>query len=424
MKPLKILLVDDDEAVVAPVAEYLSSEGHEVVFVQTGVAAVEAFRTVHPDLVLIDLTMPGMEGLSAIKQMRKVTTQIWIPIIVITGSDDEGDVLTSFIAGADDYISKPINPLVLGIRIQAMMRIVYRQMSSQAALDGVIEGVVQIDCAGRMTAFNKAAEKIFGYTQHEVIGQNVKLLMPSPYRENHDEYIGNFVATGCPKVIGIGRQVVGLRKNGEVFPMHLGVTEIHTPDDRFFIGLVRDLTVEQELEKVQRDLERVSQCDDLTGVANRRHFYALAKQDVSRSARYGGDTTLLLLDVDQLKAFNDTYGFEVGDGLLKVVSDVLRNTLRDVDIIGRLGGDEFAVVLPNTPVAQGREVALRISQACAAQPMLLPVVSSVGFSLSIGLSGQSGPDANLDLLLREAERALVSGKRKGVGQIVVFDPLT
>ncbi len=111
----------------------------------------------------------------------------------------------------------------------------------------MIEGIIRIDRVGRMTAFNKAAETIFGYTAHEVLGQNVKMLMPSPYREEHDTYLGNYAATGQRKVIGALREVVGQRKNGETFPMSLGVTEVEAPDERFFVGVIRDLSLETEL---------------------------------------------------------------------------------------------------------------------------------------------------------------------------------
>ncbi|MBL8405397.1 MAG: diguanylate cyclase, partial [Dechloromonas sp.] len=156
-------------------------------------------------------------------------------------------LLDSFMAGADDYLTKPLDPLQLDVRIQAMMRIVSAQRSTAAMIDSAMEGIVRIDRVGRITAFNKAAEGIFGYTLNEVLGQNVKMLMPSPERDKHDEYIGNYAATGEHKIIGTSREVVGLRKNGETFPMHLGVTEAETPDDRFFIGMVRDLTVEKAL---------------------------------------------------------------------------------------------------------------------------------------------------------------------------------
>jgi len=247
MNPLRILLVDDSLSVGEYVSNLLRGNGHTVTHVRNGEKAVAAFQESPPELILMDIEMPGMGGLEAIRQIRKVLLPVRIPIIVVTSHADQTSLLDSFMAGADDYLTKPLDPLQLDVRIQAMMRIVSAQRSTAAMIDSAMEGIVRIDRVGRITAFNKAAEGIFGYTLNEVLGQNVKMLMPSPERDKHDEYMGNYAATGEHKIIGTSREVVGLRKNGETFPMHLGVTEAETPDDRFFIGMVRDLTVEKAL---------------------------------------------------------------------------------------------------------------------------------------------------------------------------------
>lgn len=247
MNPLRILLVDDSLSVGEYVSNLLRGNGHTVTHVRSGEKAVAAFQESPPELILMDIEMPGMGGLEAIRQIRKVLLPVRIPIIVVTSHADQTSLLDSFMAGADDYLTKPLDPLQLDVRIQAMMRIVSAQRSTAAMIDSAMEGIVRIDRVGRITAFNKAAEGIFGYTLNEVLGQNVKMLMPSPERDKHDEYMGNYAATGEHKIIGTSREVVGLRKNGETFPMHLGVTEAETPDDRFFIGMVRDLTVEKAL---------------------------------------------------------------------------------------------------------------------------------------------------------------------------------
>src|SRR5256885_12113421 len=89
---------------------------------------------------------------------------------------------------------------------------------------------------------NPAAERLFGFPSAEVVGQNVKMLMPTPYREEHDTYLDNYLTTGQKKIIGIGREVVGLRKDGSTFPMHLAVSELHLGHRRLFTGIARDIT--------------------------------------------------------------------------------------------------------------------------------------------------------------------------------------
>lgn len=543
MNPLRILLADDSASVGEFIGELLRSNGHTVSHVRSGEAAIAAFREAPPELVLMDIEMPGMGGLEAIRQIRKTLLPVRVPIIVITSHADESSLLDSFMAGADDYLTKPVDPLLLDIRIQAMMRIVSAQRSTAAMVDNVMEGIVRIDRVGRITAFNKAAENIFGYTLNDVLGKNVNMLMPSPFRENHDEYIGNYVATGERKIIGSGREVIGLRKNGETFPMHLGVTEAATPDDRFFIGVVRDLTVEKalrtklaesrnfladviehipsatyvknrqgrcllvnkkyeevtgkpreqvlgkldseiytpteaeayrssdvevmrngkmleteeslstsegekhflsvkfptrnsageitgicgistditQIKHYQQELERLSQYDELTGLFNRRHFISLSRHELSRSARYGGELSLLMLDVDYFKRVNDEYGHRAGDLVLAAISLEIRQALRETDIPGRLGGEEFAVLLPETGPEKAIQVAERLRKCIAGKSIDIGDGKQITCTLSIGIAAKPAEENDLEKLLHRADTALYAAKDAGRDQVVSAD---
>ena len=113
---------------------------------------------------------------------------------------------------------------------------------TRAILDAAVDAILTIDPGGIVESMNPAAERLFGYPSHEVIGQNVKMLMPQPYRNEHDGYLSNYLTTGQKKIIGIGREVVGLRKDGSTFPMHLAVSELHLGDRRMFTGIARDIT--------------------------------------------------------------------------------------------------------------------------------------------------------------------------------------
>ena len=119
----------------------------------------------------------------------------------------------------------------------------------RAILETAVEGIITIDERGIVESMNRAAEKLFGYSGAEVIGRNVSILMPSPYREQHDGYLHNYLRTGQAKIIGIGREVVGQRKDGTVFPMDLAVSEVNLADKRMFTGFVRDITERKRSEQ-------------------------------------------------------------------------------------------------------------------------------------------------------------------------------
>jgi PAS domain S-box-containing protein len=119
----------------------------------------------------------------------------------------------------------------------------------RALLEAAVDGIISIDERGLIQTINPAAERLFGYTAQEVIGQNIKLLMPSPYREEHDGYLARYLATGEKRIIGIGREVVGLRKDGTTFPMDLSVAEARVGCERIFVGIIRDITERKRTEE-------------------------------------------------------------------------------------------------------------------------------------------------------------------------------
>jgi two-component system sensor kinase FixL len=137
-----------------------------------------------------------------------------------------------------------------------------REAHLQSILDTVPDAMIVIDRAGLITSFSTAAARLFGYAAAEVIGRNVKMLMPAPYKEAHDGYIARYIATGERRIIGIGRVVVGERKDGSTFPMELSVGEVETGGTRFFTGFVRDLSerqvAEARLQELQAELVHIS----------------------------------------------------------------------------------------------------------------------------------------------------------------------
>jgi two-component system sensor kinase FixL len=132
---------------------------------------------------------------------------------------------------------------------------VSREVHLQSILDTVPEAMIVIDERGTINSFSSAAERLFGYAADEVIGQNIRMMMPSPYRENHDHYVERYLRTGEKRIIGTGRVVVGARKDGSIFPMELAVGEMRSDNARFFTGFIRDITERQEVEARLQELQ-------------------------------------------------------------------------------------------------------------------------------------------------------------------------
>ena len=173
-----------------------------------------------------------------------------------------------------------------------------REAHLQSILDTVPEAMIVIDERGVMHSFSSAAERLFGYTADEVLGENVSMMMPPPYRENHDGYLERYLRTGEKRIIGTGRVVVGARKDGSIFPMELAVGEMRSDKARFFTGFIRDLTERQEVEarlqELQSELVHISRLTALGEMAS-----ALAhelNQPLSAIANYMKGSRRLLRD--------------------------------------------------------------------------------------------------------------------------------
>lgn len=160
--------------------------------------------------------------------------------LIIDGAREVTDTLTAF-----NSMSNKIEANIQQIQTA--------NKHTQAILDNVIDGIVTINKQGIIQSFNQSAENIFGYKAVDVIGRNVKVLMPEPYHHNHDQYLQHYMEGGQPKIIGKGREVVGLRKNGNTFPMDLAVTELRIENEVTFIGIVRDISERMKVDRMKNE---------------------------------------------------------------------------------------------------------------------------------------------------------------------------
>ncbi|MDD2846136.1 MAG: diguanylate cyclase [Rhodoferax sp.] len=416
---MRILFAEDSRSIARLVIAFLEHQGHTVTHVENGLAAVNAFAQTFPDLVLMDIVMPVMDGIEATRQIKALAMRRWIPVMLMTSLAAHDQVIHGMRAGADDYLIKPIVLEVLQARIQSMERIAVMQDSLFGILDNVYEGVLTIDKQGCIQSYNRAAETIFGHTAHEVMGRNVKMLMPQPYAAEHDGYLSRYQNEGTPHVIGIGRKVRGLRKNGETFPMRLAVTEVRRGIEPIFIGLVSDISIE---ESARARIEFLALHDALTGLPNRSQFNA--KLETLCAQRDRSDLhAVLFLDLDGFKLINDALGHQAGDEALKIAAQRLQHSLPAGDFVARLGGDEFVAICYHIASV---DAALAIGNqllAAIAQPMtLLGHPSSMGASAGIALLPQHG--CVVSDILTAADHAMYCAKRRGKRQVVLAEDVT
>ena len=288
---------------------------------------------------------------------------------------------------------------------------------ARAVFQNVDEGIATISETGIIETYNPAMERLFGYTEAEAIGQNVKFLMPEPYHSHHDDYLRHYRETGEAHVIGSGREVVGRHRDGREFPIDLRVSEFFLGGQRRFIGTIRDATSRKLAE---RQMEHVATHDALTDLPGRVLIQARIEQLTRRSERSGQLFAVMFLDLDRFKGINDSLGHEAGDRLLRMVADRLKTTLRDEDIVGRQSGDEFIVVASHLVAAMDAAlIAEKLLATLSAPYTLGDKTISVGVSIGIALYPQDGRDA--ELLLKRSDMAMYEAKRAGGRSYRCFD---
>ncbi len=284
------------------------------------------------------------------------------------------------------------------------------QYQLQSIIHNAMDGIIMINELGEIHGFNPAAEQIFGYSQQEIIGTNLKMLMPEPDRSAHDGYLQHYLQTGQSKILGVrGREVTALRKNGEEFPMELSASEMMLGGHRYFVGIVRDIT---ERKQAEQRIAHLAHYDYLTDLPNRALFLDMLEHSVAFAKRNSHRLAVLFLDLDGFKVINDTLGHDAGDLLLKGVSSRLQDTIRQSDSVARVGGDEFILVLGNIESDENAaHVAAKII-ASLSEPFDL-MGSRVQVGASIGISLFPDEEIDPDRLVKQADEAMYLAKKSG-----------
>ena len=283
---LKVLVVDDTATNRQILQVFLRKLGLRVEVAVDGADAVERFVASAPDLVLMDVMMPVMDGFEATRRIKQLCGDRWVPVVFLSALDKEENLVTGLDAGGDDYLHKPVSFVVLDAKLRSLTRSIRMQRAldenrrrTQAIADNVMDAIVTIDEDGIVQSVNAAAVRIFGYEAGDIVGRDVNLLMPEPFHGAHAGYIRNYLEGHGSGLMGKGRRAVaGLRKNGQSFPLEIGVSELSFEGRRLFVGILRDITQERAAEDMlRRNAERLQRYHDVQEEEN-----ALAQKIVER----------------------------------------------------------------------------------------------------------------------------------------------
>ena len=304
--------------------------------------------------------------------------------------------------------------------------------SFRKGIDASPAGMIMVDQQGCVTYANKKALTLFGYEFIDLLGSSIELLVPEVSRPAHPRFRAEYMARSVPRPMGPGSDLQARRSDGEIFPVEVGLNPIDTPYGAFVLCTVLDLTerkrferriIEQteRLREINRALEEQAVSDSLTGLANRRGLHAQMEAILRLARRGTHPTSLLMLDVDHFKEYNDTCGHPAGDEALRTVAGVLQDAARRSDIVARYGGEEFVVLLPETGSSGALDVAERIrGLVAAAETLERPLTVSIGAATLEGPDARSGASDLAERLITESDQALYRAKSAGRNRVVHF----
>lgn len=259
---MQTLLLNQDSRIADAIQQVLRERKHTTVQASNESEAWTIFQRDHPPLVV--LAGINKQAMSLCRQIRSRPSGEFTVVLAVLFPYNQEQLNAVLHAGADECIIGALEQKErLHARVafteqqaankqrrqQAETQLQVSEAKAQAIIDTTVEAIITINPRGIIQSFNQAAEKMFGFSAGEAIGQNVSILMPSPYREEHNGYIRSYLETGKRRIIGIGREVVGRRKNGSTFPMHLSVSEVKLNDNLVFAGIVRDISEQRRLEQ-------------------------------------------------------------------------------------------------------------------------------------------------------------------------------
>jgi diguanylate cyclase (GGDEF)-like protein/PAS domain S-box-containing protein len=414
-----VLIVDDERVNRVVIGALLRKDGFETIEVETGRQALNVVQEQQLDLVLLDIYMPDFDGFDTLKEIRQGHSEHDLPVIMVTASTESKQLVKAFDLGANDYVTKPIDPPVMLARINMHLQFVesrkdLRKSEERYALvaQGTNDGLWDWDLIKNKIFYSPRWFAMLGCDENS--GSSLNLWFDRIHPEDR-ERVSSELADHCS----------GLTTHFE--------TEIRMrhEDGSFRWTLCRGLAVWDENGVAHRmagsltDITEGKVADGLTGLPNRvlfRERLDRCVQRQNRDPRYR--FALLYLDLDNFKLVNDSLGHEAGDRLLVSIARRLENSLREADsFVSRLGGDEFAILIEGINDDEDPlHVANRIISSVNS-PISLGCGREIFASVSVGISYSSEQKADSNEMLQAADTAMYHAKSQGKSCYRVFDPI-
>jgi two-component system cell cycle response regulator len=447
----RVLVVDDVEANVKLLEAKLESEYFDVLSAYNGRTALQIADAELPDVILLDVMMPRMDGFEVCRKLKANPRTADVPVVMVTALSEVADRLRGLEVGADDFLTKPVNDIALFARVRSLARL-KRMMEEWRLREGI---------CGRFAGRDTAAEEDTGPARVLIIEEDqfaaarmaetlrsvgYKVTCAADCAEAQLLLDGNteliIASLSTPSGDGPLRLVTQCRAN-EAFrqlPILLIAeeTDLIRPAKGFDLGandwlfrpverneLLARTAIQVRRKRLQDRLQQNYQrslslalTDELTGLYNRRYLLAHLDELIERVNQDGMSAALLMFDIDHFKRINDTYGHAAGDDVLRELGARAMNSVRRVDLAARLGGEEFVVVMPETDLANAAAVAERLRLGVANEPFAVRASGEkLAVTISIGVAAAIVGGDQRDDLLKRADEALYSAKKAGRNRV-------